>query len=101
MPVDTITGADKPALSLLQIAARGVGLTLLGLLLPFGATLISTEMQWGPEDFVAAALLIFIACFGILLCRQYVSAAIPRLLTMALVLTLVLLTWLELAVGIF
>ena len=69
---------NQPVPGLLQLAGRSAGLTLLFLLLPLLAMLLTSEMQWGPEDFAAAALLIFTGCFGTLLCRRYLAAAIAQ-----------------------
>ncbi|WP_207759190.1 hypothetical protein [Sandarakinorhabdus cyanobacteriorum] len=70
------------------------------LALPAIAMQFSTEVNWGPEDFVAAALLLGITGLGL-----EVAAALPRrswrrrgaIITLAAL----LLVWAELAVGIF
>lgn len=101
MSTDFITKANKPAFLLLQLATRSIVLTLLVLLLPLIAMLLSTEMLWGPGDFAAAALLLFSAFFGSTLCQRYVPAGRWRLLAVLCLLACVLLLWAELAVGIF
>ncbi len=98
---DTIANAGKPDVTLLQLAARSLALTLLGLLAPLGALLLSAEMQWGPGDFAAAALLLFSAIFGSMLCWRYLPAGRWRLLAVIFLLASLLLLWAELAVGIF
>ena len=78
--------------------ALAVGLLLL---IPAVATQISTEMNWGLEDFLAAGVLLFIAGAIYLLVAQHAKSRYGRA-TVALVVLLVLaFVWAELAVGIF
>lgn len=79
---------------------RKAGWTLAGLLLlaPAVAMQFTSEVNWGREDFLAAALLIAAAGLGLEL-----TARLPRWRLMAgcTVIGAVLLAWAELAVGIW
>ena len=71
------------------------------LLVPAVAMQFTAEVNWGPEDFLVAALLIGLAGLGIELALRWWRAPRARLLAVAGVLFLFLLVWAELAVGIF
>ncbi len=89
------------SLTLLQLAARVLLGTLLVLLLPLLAMLLSSEVRWGPADFVAAGLLLFTTIFGALLGWRYLPAGRWRLLAVVFLVTSAFMLWVELAVGIF
>lgn len=74
----------------------GWGLAAALLLLPAIAMQFTSEVNWGPEDFLAAALLLGTAGLGLEL-----TARLPRwrLVAGCCVVGAVLLMWLELAVG--
>ena len=80
----------------------GVGLaTALVLLVPAIAMQFSTEVNWGAEDFLAAAALLF--CAGAAMAigwRRTRSPALRTAITSAIALCLAL-VWAELAVGLF
>ena len=58
-------------------------------------------MNWGAEDFLAAAILLTGAGVGVWTVRRFAPTAGLRLIGYALLLTALLLIWAELAVGIF
>ncbi len=58
-------------------------------------------MNWGAEDFAAAAVLIGGAAMGIWVVRRFAPNGMLRLFGYALVLAALVLIWAELAVGIF
>ena len=58
-------------------------------------------MNWGAEDFIAAAILLGGAMAGVWAVRRYAPNPTMRLIGYALVLAALLLIWAELAVGIF
>lgn len=65
------------------------------------ATLLSDEVRWGPEDFLMAGVMLF--GLGILsaLAMKYISKKSTRIIVIVLGVSMVLLLWVELAVGIF
>lgn len=79
----------------------GWGGAALLLLLPAGAMLVTPEMNWGPGDFLAFAGLLLGAGAGLELTLGGRGSARRRGLAACAVLTLTLLVWAELAVGIF
>lgn len=101
MMINIMSKASKPEVSLSHLASRSAGLSLLILLLPLGMMLFSSEIQWGPGDFAAAAVLLFSGIFGSMLCCRYLPTRYWRLLAVLFLLLSVLLLWAELAVGIF
>lgn len=70
------------------------------LLLPAVAMQITGEVNWGPEDFFAAAVLLGGAGVGIELAVRLLRSPRWRLLAIVGVVALALLVWAELAVGI-
>jgi hypothetical protein len=82
-----------------SIRRTGWSLAAAILALPALAMQFSTEVNWGPEDFLAAALLLGITGLGL-----EVAAALPRRRwrgrAAMVVLAALLLVWAELAVGI-
>ena len=74
---------------------------LLLLLIPFIAMQFTTEVNWSVMDFTAAAVLLFgtgLACEFVL---RKIRKTSYRILICAVIVLLLILIWLELAVGIF
>lgn len=81
---------------------RGVALlTALALLVPALAMQVTREVDWGPGDFVAAAILLFGAGTAVVMGRRWVTRAVPRRMLTAAITAIALLVWAELAVGLF
>ena len=80
----------------------GVAITTgLLLLIPAVAMQFTTEVMWGPGDFVAAAVLLFGAGAATVVSRKHVKNAGRRaFVTFAIALCFAL-VWAELAVGLF
>lgn len=76
------------------------GIALL-LCLPALAMLFTREVNWGPGDFVAAAGLLGLAGLGLELTARLSTTPIRRALAAGAVVAMLLLVWVELAVGIF
>ena len=58
-------------------------------------------MNWGLEDFIAAAVLVSGAAVGVWAIRRFAPNGSVRLIGYALVLVALVFIWAELAVGIF
>jgi hypothetical protein len=58
-------------------------------------------MNWGGEDFLAAAILLASAVIGVWAVRRFAANGVLRLIGYAFVLAALLLIWAALAVGIF
>jgi hypothetical protein len=71
------------------------------LLLPAVAMQVTREVGWGPEDFLAAAVLIGGAGLGVELAVRLIRSRKAMFAAIAGVVLMVLLIWAELAVGIF
>jgi hypothetical protein len=71
------------------------------LLIPAVAMQFTPEVNWGKEDFLAAAVLIGGAGLGIELAVRLIKSRNVLLIAIAGVLAVLLLVWAELAVGIF
>lgn len=82
---------------LLSIAAG----TALALMVPWTASRFTTEVNWGPADYVVAGLLLFGAGTGIVLVARHVATRAGRAVAMTAVVLGVALVWAELAVGLF
>lgn len=82
---------------------RVFGWTLAGLLLLFPAVAmqLSAEFNWGAEDFLTMALLLFSLGITLELIVKFVSQKQSRAVLMLLAGGLFVLTWTQLAVGIF
>lgn len=76
------------------------GIALL-LCLPALAMLFTREVNWGPGDFVAAAGLLGLAGLGLELTVRLATTPVRRALAAGAVVAMLLLVWVELAVGIF
>ena len=80
----------------------GILLTVVILLLiPFIAMQFTNEVKWGPSDFAVAAVLLFGTGLLCELVLRKVRAVRYRIILCVVLLTALLLVWLELAVGIF
>lgn len=71
------------------------------LLIPAIAMQFSSEVNWGPGDFLAAAMLIGGAGLGVELAVRFIRTRAAMFAVIAGVLLVVLVIWAELAVGIF
>lgn len=71
------------------------------LLIPAIVMQFTPEVNWGPEDFIAAAVLIGGAGLGIELTVRFVMSRSAMFALIVGVLALMLLVWAELAVGNF
>lgn len=71
------------------------------LLIPAVAMQVSAQMNWGKEDFLAAAVLIGGAGLGIELAVRLIKSRRAMMFAIAGVLAVLMLAWAELAVGIF
>lgn len=71
------------------------------LLIPAIAMQFTPEVNWGAEDFIAAAVLIGGAGLGIELAARLVKSRAAMFALIAGVIGLMLLVWAELAVGLF
>ena len=71
------------------------------LLLPLVAMQFTSEVQWSASDFVVAGILLFGTGLLIEMVLRKTKKGVLRILAVLGVLLLLLLTWLELAVGIF
>lgn len=71
------------------------------LLLPLVAMQVTDAVNWGPEDFLAAAGLIGGAGLGVELAVRCIRTRMVMFAAIAGVVVLALLAWAELAVGIF
>ena len=71
------------------------------LLLPAVGNLVSTEVNWGPEDFLVMGLLLFAAAWAGNQVWQRFHSPQRRILLLAVVAAVFVLVWAEMAVGIF
>ncbi len=71
------------------------------LLVPLIAMQFTTEVSWGPGDFLAAGALIFAAGTAIAVAGQRVRGSLRRGVIITAILFCAVLVWAELAVGIF
>lgn len=79
----------------------GVFSPLLLLLLPLIGMFVSNEVNWNFFDFIIMGILILSFSFGIKQVLKTIKNTKYRILIIGLILILFLLTWAELAVGIF
>ncbi len=75
--------------------------TLLLLLVPLVAMQFTSEVSWGPGDFLAAAALLFSAGMAYAVLSRHVRTPKQRVLVAATVLVALGIVWAELAVGLF
>lgn len=75
--------------------------TLLLLLVPWVAMRFTSEIVWGPGDFVAAAALLFTAGMGYTLWSRRARTSLQRVFVGLAVFLMLAVVWAELAVGLF
>ncbi len=78
-----------------------IGIVAFVLLVPLTAMQFTDEVQWGAEDFALAGGLLFAAFISIYLIFILAKCKLERLVFSFAVLGILVLIWLELAVGIF
>lgn len=71
------------------------------LLLPAVAMRFTAEINWGPEDFAAAAVLLGSAGLALEMAFRLLTTPLRRIMAAGAILAALLLVWVELAVGIF
>lgn len=71
------------------------------LILPVIAMQFTTEVNWGPEDFAAAAVLLGGAGIALEMAARLLVDPAKRALAGLAILALLLVVWAELAVGVF
>jgi hypothetical protein len=77
------------------------GIVLSVLVIPFLGNMISTSVNWGAFDFAVAGALMIIFGIGIEVIRLNVKSLIVRVSVLLSFVLILLLLWVELAVGIF
>jgi len=77
-----------------------IGITLL-LCIPLLAMQFTTEVNWTASDFIVAAILLFGTGMVSEMVLRKVKSSKNRILICGIVLVILLLVWIELAVGIF
>jgi hypothetical protein len=75
--------------------------TTLLLLLPLVAMQFTTEVRWGPGDFLVSGCLIFGTGAGMVLVARYARRRGQRAALMGILALVFAVVWAELAVGIF
>jgi hypothetical protein len=83
--------------SFLAVAA----VTVLLLLVPLTAMQFTTEVRWGPGDFLIAGCLILGVGIGMVLVARFTRSRGHRVALISLLALALLVVWAELAVGIF
>ena len=71
------------------------------LFIPLTAMLFTSEVNWGPLDFIVAAILLFSASFSCEWILRKTNNTRNRILFIGLILFAIFLIWAELAVGVF
>jgi hypothetical protein len=82
-----------------RFAMWGVAAAML--LLPAAAMQFTSEVLWGPGDFLAMGTMLLIACGSFELAMKAIQGSLGRVLAGLVIFGLFLLVWVELAVGIF
>jgi len=82
------------------IRAIAWSLAAAALLVPLVAMGVTDEVNWGAEDFLAAALLIGGAGLSLELVVRFIGGATPRIAAALAVAAVFLVIWAQLAVGI-
>ena len=82
-------------------ASRTALWTLALLLVPLVAMQVTNEVNWGIEDFLAAAVLLFVAGMSYSLATRLARSAVQRIAVAVLVLAVLSTVWAHLAVGLF
>ncbi len=96
----TTETADKPGLGGLARTLLWGGIATL-LALPAIAMLFTTQVNWGSEDFAAAAFLLVGAGLALEVSAKVLTSPAKRVLAAVAIVAGLLLVWAELAVGIF
>lgn len=89
------------ALPLPQAFARVSMVVAVLLLIPAVAMQLGTDVDWGPGDFVAAAVLLHVAGAGWILAGRIARTPGQRIAIASAVGLVVAVVWAELAVGVF
>lgn len=71
------------------------------LLLPAVAMRFTAEVNWGREDFIAAAILLGGAGLALELAFRFLTTPLRRIVAAGAIMAVLVLVWVELAVGIF
>lgn len=71
------------------------------LLLPLVAMQFTAEVNWGAEDFAAAAMLLIGTGLALEVAARVLVGPVRRALAAAVIVAVVVLVWAELAVGLF
>lgn len=71
------------------------------LLVPATAMLLTSEMNWGPEDFAAFSLMLGALCLGVEAAWHWLDTPVKRFGGVLMAVLAFLAVWAELAVGIF
>ena len=71
------------------------------LLIPAIGMLLTDEVNWGPEDFLTAAILFGVTALLVDVVVRFAKSPLMRLALVGLVLLCLVLVWAELAVGVF
>lgn len=78
-----------------------IGIVLLILLIPLIGMQFSEEVNWSLFDFVVAGVLLLVTGLGCEFIIQKVNKKENRIALIIVIITILLLIWVELAVGIF
>ncbi|MFN1219324.1 hypothetical protein ACKW6Q_20355 [Chryseobacterium kwangjuense] len=76
-------------------------LPLVVLTIPLLGNIVSNEVNWSSSDFLIAGILLFTTAFFINLVRGTVKKQSWKIMICIFILLVLVLTWIELAVGIF
>ena len=87
--------------SLLQSILAVAAVTVLLLLIPLVAMQFTSEVRWGPGDFITAACLISGVGVAMVLVARHTKRTGHRVALIGILALAFLLVWAELAVGIF
>ncbi len=91
---------ENGELSLRMVTLKQLGLIATFLCIPLFAMQVTEEVKWGLGDFSIAGFLLFVACMAYNWSRRSSMTRSKRYLFYFLVLTILVLIWVELAVGI-
>jgi hypothetical protein len=83
-----------------KLLSYGLAITLL-LAIPLIAMQFTSEVNWKPNDFGIAALLLLAMATAIELARYFIKQNRIKRFIIALIVIMLVLIWIELAVGIF
>jgi len=71
------------------------------LCIPILGNVFSSEFDWTASDFIIAAVLLFGTAFIIDMVRRVIKNKTYKILVCAVIVVLLVLTWVEMAVGLF